>query len=145
MEKLETKKKFEFRGEPIINVFMAISGAAIIVILGIGLIGLWKLDTILIGTFLISLMIFSLRNAITKVVFSENGILVKYLYGHEKDVKYNQCKKMYKSNSGELPASINVIKFNEKGKERTITFACKNHELHDLCAVYFEGFEPKFR
>lgn len=132
------------KGNPDISLFLGMSTTLIIAALGIGFITIWNLSSVIAGLVLILISLFILSRSIRSVEFSEE-ITIKYFIGKAKSVKYSQCKKMYKANDGMITAPINVLKYDNHGSERKITFACDDTTLKEICDNYFNGFMPKFR
>ncbi len=132
------------KGNPDISLFGGMSTLAILTAIGIGFITIGNLASIITGLVLILISLFVLSRSIRWVKFSKE-ITIKYFIGKTKSVDYSQCKKMYKANDGMIKAPINVLKYDDNGRERKITFACDDSMLKEICDNFFNGFTPKFR
>jgi hypothetical protein len=132
------------KGEPDVSVYLGFSTLVIIFGVGIGFMVILNLASILTGIGLIALSLFALSKAIRSVSFGEKKITVKYFFGRNKIIYYSQCKKMYKANDGIIYTPFNVLKYENNGKEKKITFVCDDLELKKICDEYFNGFIPKF-
>ena len=82
----------------------------------LGLIGIW------------------LKRIIRWVHFTNDNIKVKYLYGNERIIEYNDVKKLYKNQEGFLPAFVYVIKFSKKNGSKLgkVTFHKKELDIENF-------------
>ena len=132
------------KGNPDISLYLGMTTVLILCAGGIAFIAILNLGSVIAGLVLISISLFAFSRFIQHVNFGEK-ITVKYFIGKSKTVEYKQCKKMYKANDGMIYAPINVLKYDDNGSERKITFVCNDSDLELICNEYFDGFIPKFR
>lgn len=136
-------KIFRCKGVPAISLAFGSISVLTIVGIGIGFILIWNTASILTGISLVLLSFFLVSRWERDVFFTPEGITVTFFIGRDLKVSYKDCKKMYKSNDGVLPAPINVLRYKKNSFEKKITFVCEDSELNAICDEYFNGFQPK--
>ena len=135
--------KKEFKGNPIISEILGFGALFILFSLGVRFILLWNIKSIIVGLVIVAIVIFVLSKFINKVLFLDDEISIKFLFGNKKLVKYKDCRTIYKSNDGLIKAPINVIRYKSINDSGKITFVCGDDELRELCDLHFGGHIPK--
>lgn len=133
-------------GAPLLSMFMGISTLIILAAMGIGFILILNFASVLTGLLLFSLSVFVFGRQIKNVIFKNDYIEINYYFLRKtKRISYKDCKKMYETNDGLLPAPVYIIMYSKNNNEKKITFACEETKLHIICDSYFNGFRPQVR
>ena len=135
--------EFKCSGSPVLSIYMGVTTYIVLFVMGLGFIFIGNKASIITGALISLLCVYSFGRIIKFVIFSEDGILVRYNLKKSRKFEYKNCKTFYRTTDGMIHDDINVLIIDENHRKVKITFACEQETLRKICDTHFNGFQPK--